>query len=438
MAKAKAKDTTGGGSESATGLKPVQEVTGPKGGAPTSETRILACQCGSTGFDVKKRTKTAISLVCAKCGLRASVKGNVATVRVRQQEIMYALAHTIVTPDDTPDDDDGGTDPGDAVGDGSGPTGPEYITLRFRIMKGDQKDGIDRVMEKIRIMNCADDKFRDQTWQGHALEYMAADCESGMPDWVHQTYDAMEAAEADAYRIAEQDGKAEPNARKIRDLRAKVRDKLAYEMGVLPPEMMGEDARQLDLPESKNDGETADQGGETEDPGEEEEPDDDSDAEEPDNEPDDEPDDDSDAEEPEPVPDEGRLLKAVQTTLETYYQDAKDAGAQGDELPEFVVRDGAMPPDDMIQKWSKEGGYLIRILGDKRTVNGDGSRASVVAWVATEPADLALDFSLEYDDATDDLLGDGAVEVVELLPPDYSEIDQWPQPHFADRREVMR
>lgn len=395
--------------------------------ANTSETRILACQCGSTRFDVKKRTRTAISLVCSKCGLRASVKGNVATVRIRQTEITYALEHTVVTPDDSPPNDGDGDDSGGKVGDGAGGLGAEYTTLRFRVMKGDQLDVIERAMEAARVANCADDKFREQTWQGHTLEFICADFLSGCTHDVLQIVDAMDAAQEDALRIANVDGKAEPNARKLRELRAKVRDKLAVESGLLPVEKLSEDTRQLDLPDGTQENDSEDEGDDDKDEGAEAE-----------DEADTETDADDEREEQEAsVPDGGRLEKAVRATLEGYYGDAVSANVEKDHLPESVVEDGPTPSSLLIKRWTKSGGYLVRILGDKRTFDAKGERASVCAWISAEPPDVVLDFDIEYDDATDEILGDGVVEVVELLPPDYKEIEQWDQPHFVDRRETL-
>ncbi len=429
--------TKADGDEKETGCRPFQPPPRPgssSGGPITSETRILACQCGSTRFDVKKRTRTAISLVCSKCGLRASVKGNVATVRVRQTEITYALEHTVVTPDDSPPNDGDGDDSGDKVGDGAGGLGAEYTTLRFRVMKGDQLDVIERAMEAARVANCADDKFREQTWQGHTLEFICADFLSGCTHDVLQIVDAMDAAQEDALRIAESDGKAEPNARKLRELRAKVRDKLAVESGLLPVEMLSEDTRQLDLLDgTQKDGADEDAGdenaGDEDDKDEGAETEADADA------------DDADADEREEqgvtVPDGGRLSKAVRATLESYHGDAVSADVAKDHLPESVVEDGPTPSNLLIKRWTKSGGYLVRILGDKRTVDANGERAAVCAWISAEPPDVVLDFDLEYDDMTDEILGDGVVEVVELLPPDYKEIEQWAKPHFVDRRETL-
>ncbi|MEN6368900.1 MAG: hypothetical protein ABFD77_04290 [Thermotogota bacterium] len=383
----------------------------------TAETRILACQCGSTKFDVKKRTRTAINLVCAKCGMRASVKGNVATVRVRQQEITYAMQHTVVTPDES--------SPG--AGSGGGKKGEKQEEAEPRGMRRYAHSEevletvVDRAMEAVRVMNCADDKFREQTWQGHALEFICADFLSGCSHDVLQIVDAMDAAEEDALRIAEQDGKPEPAARKIRDLRAKVRDKLAVESGLLPPEKASDDGRQLDLPDGSQPEEGSD-----EEPGDDDGEADGDEGEKPKEKP-----------EVETVPDGGRLLRAVVATMNSYMEEARGADVRDKDMPENVIFDGPDPSKEQIQKWSKRGGYLVRILGDERTAGADGKRAAVCAWVASEPANLALDFSLEYDDATDDLLGDGSVEVVELLPPDYKEIDQWNKPHFADRRETL-
>ncbi len=419
--------------------EPGTEAQGAEGGQLTAETKILACQCGSTRYDVKKRTRTAVALVCAKCGLRTSVKGSVATVRVRQVEIEYAIKHTVVTPESEPDDASGGPAPGEKVGDGTGGVGEKYITLRYRIMKGNQKDVIDRAMEAIRVANCSHDKFREQSWQGHALEYICADFLSGCSHDVLQIVDAMDASVEDAERLAEQDGKVAPAPRKIRDLRATVRDKLALESGILPADYFGEegDDRQLDLPETGEfvcpecdkpvaESDTVcphcavvfiedDNKGSDGDKPEEEKPD--------------------------PVADGGRLAKAVSAALETYNIEAVSADVDMDERPNFLVRPGFVPPKDLVDKWTGSGGYLIRILGDERTVDADGNRAAVCVWIAAEPHDIALDLDTEYDDATDDILGDGIVEVVELLPANYDKIkkaNQWAQPHFADRREGIK
>jgi len=422
-----------------------EERQSQEGGIPTLESRILACQCGCVAFDITKRTRTAISLVCVKCGLRASVKGHLATVRVRQQEIQYALAHTVVTPDESPeetDEDDEGTEKT-----ASEPDGPEYVTLRFRILKAGQKDVIDKAMEAVRVANCSSDKFREQTWQGHALEYICADFLSGCTPEVLQIVEAMNDAETDAFRIAEKDGKPEPRARAIRDLRAKVRDKLACEAGILPIEMLSEEDRQMDLPSSTaaapSDPATDDGGVRYEqgyDKGDDEEK-----SEEPE-EPEEEEEEPEEKEEEEgPIEmlaeDGGRLLKAVETSLENYLNEATEMRTSGVDadlsLPNFLIQDGERPEPDLLQKWAKSGGYLLRIWGDERTYNDTGRRPCVCAWVAAEPADLTLDFNLDYDDVTTDILGDGAVEVVELLPPDYDEIEQWDSPHFADRREKI-
>jgi len=377
----------------------------PAGGKPTLESMIIACQCGSARYEVKKRTKTSVSLICAKCGLRCSVKGNVAQVRVGQQEVLYALAHTVITPDDTPEDSGPGVAPGEKVGDGTGGFGAKKKTWRCQLMDGDQWNVVADAMELARIMNCNSDEFREQTWQGHAFEFICADFRSGVPQDALQILEAMKASEADAKRIAAQDSKPEPTARKIRDIRANVRDKLAYESGYLTAEKMGGDARTLDLP-----GVDDNKGVQNED---------------------------SEAEKPEPIQDGGRLMRAVSKTLESYASDAADIGLEGSELPEFVVRQAYIPPKDLIEKWASGGGYLVRILGSDRTIDPDGERAVVCAWVSVEPAELALDFEMEYDDAVEDILTTGAVEVIELLPPDYDDIEPWDKPHFADRREKL-
>lgn len=430
-----------------------------KGGVATDETMILACQCGHTKFDVKKRTRTSIALVCVHCGLPTSVKGNLATIRVKQQEIEYAMGHTVITPDDTPPGPPGdggqyGNEAGETPGDGSGPLGVEYVTRKYRML-GTQAAVVDRVMEKIRIMNCSDDRYREQTWQGHAIEFMAADCESGMPTEVNTIYDAMEMSVADAGRIAEEGGKSAPNARRIRQLKVTVRDKLAVECGILPPDFLGpeHDPRQLHLlpaPElitpvrgtveeatlvcPECDGEVSetdtycltcgvafsvdlvDTGKETEPEGN------DADA--------------VDDDAPCLMPDDGRLMASVVSSLEQYVEDAREQGLEEGEIPEYVVVAGPNPSEETLKDWAEMGGYLIRIYGDKRTSDEDGQRPSVTAYITKEPAGLSLDFSLEYDELTDDLK-DGEVNVAELLPPDYADGPSWAMPHFADTREQL-
>lgn len=385
-----------------------------KGGVPTSETRILACQCGSTVFDVKSRSKTSISLTCTKCGLASSVKGNVATVRVRQQELTYALSHTIVTPDDSTTAADNERVPGEAK---PPETGPPKGIRKYSHYQHVLESIVDKAFEIIRIMNCSDDKFREQTWQGHCLEYLCADFLAGAPPEALQIYDAMQGAEEDAIRLAADAGKKEPTARKLRDLRTKVRDKLAVESGYLPAEFLSEEARQMDLLDGSGEEEGKAEGDESPETGEAVES----------------------PLDPNRILDGGRLLRAVTTTLSSYLEDAQ--GMDPSEIPEFEVLEGNYPTEELLDKWTRQGGYLVRVNGDPRTGDADGRVPAVCAWIAAEPEGIVLDFGIEYDSETDDILGDGVAEVTELLPSQYEVIgadNQWDPPHFADRREVMR
>jgi len=437
-------------------------------GISTEETRVLTCQCGSTAYDVTGRTKTQVTLTCAKCGLKCSVKGNVATVRVRQQEIEYAVQNTVVSPEPNLENSSGkNAEPsGEKVGDGTGGDGhPKKKLYKFSVFE-DQRPTVDRAMQAVRVKNCSDDRFREQTWQGHALEYICADFLSGCEHQVLQIVDAMDAAQEDAERLAEADGKKKPTPKKIRELRSKVRDKLARESGILPEDFFeSDDDRQLDLepqqyqcPEcqglvEKDATHCANCGIEFGTP-EDEETEDDTDGAEPEETAEetteeeveiehDDPAEEQPAEEPTEekeatVADSGRLKRAVLRSLEEYFQDATDAEVEEHLLPEYEVQDGAIPGEDLIQKWSLGGGYLVRVDGDKRTVDDQGNPVAVCVWIKAEPpGELVLDFSLDYDDETDEILGDGTLSTTELLPPDYSEQDPWAQPHFVDGREML-
>lgn len=364
-------------------------------GNETSESRIVVCQCGSTEFDVAKLTKTSVSLVCARCGTKCSVKGQLTTVRVRQQEIALALKNTLVAPEPEPDANKEPEDAGSEAG-GDGEPARKRVR-RFALMEGEQLGVVDRALELVRIINCGDDRFREQTWLSHALEWICADFVAGAPSEAHQILDAMNAAEEDLYAQAEaEDFKVRP--RDVRELRIKVRDNLAREAGWLDAEEMNDNARQLELVRDEEDGEPE--------------------------------------KKPDLVPDGGRLLRAVNNSLELYSTEATENEA--DIVPEYMVREGAKPSPELLDRWARGGGYLVRFLGDERTVGPNGLRPAVCAWVSSEPPGVAFELDIEYDSATDDILGDGAAEVVELLPSDYDEGAPWAQPMWVDKREKMR
>lgn len=356
--------------------------TPPNKGIKTQETTIVACQCGCATFEVKKRLKTAVNLACTKCGLATSVKGNIATVRVKDTEVAYALKNTCTGPD--PDAEPGKK----GAGKKKKKEDTKYKLLRFRILE-EQDSTIRRAMEIVRVMNNSDPKFRDQAWQGHALEFVCADFISGAPPETLAVVDAMDEAAEEAEKKAEADGRS-PAAtqRRIRNARAKVRDRMAGDLA------------QQDFFDGVATDTAQDEQADT---GEEEEG--------------------------FQVPDDGRLKKGLLAALGGYQEEVK---AKEDVDIDYLIveRDDAK---DAMDRWEGLGGYLLRVMGDERTVDENDFRKELVVWISHDFPDVFVDLGLDYSEAMDDLLPDANLEVIQIVK---GKLDALAS--YADKKEILK
>jgi hypothetical protein len=397
--------------------KPAEGETKPTEGetpAPVPETSngesqavLVVCQCRSTGWTVKKATATAVSLVCSKCGLAASVKGSVAEARISSGALAAAVADHLTRPKPkTEPAPPSGSDRDDDGSDGSSePTlGDQgFRTLRFRI-DGEQDELIQRAMEAVRIMNHRDEQFRVQQWQGSALEYICADFLSGVDPAVIEIVEAIEAAESEeAQKFRESSGEDLP-AKRARAVRQRTRDALADEL--FPdkaPKLQVAPHETEDLAEAK-----ATRAAEEAVEVEEEEAD-------------------------ERILDEGALLKSVRAAVRDY------AEASGEQFRYLLGE--AQHFADMMKRWDESGGFMFAILGDARTKTSSRVQPRCWLWIQFEFDGATLAVDAEYADEMFERLPDAQVEVVELLPAGYSTLpadDQWEIPGIATRREEMR
>lgn len=366
--------------------------TPPIGGKKTHETRILVCECSSTKFEVKKQTKTSVSLECEKCQRTMSVKGSTALVRIGETEITYAVKEHIIGPDP----DAGKNKDGGEVDKKPTLSSQGHVMLRFKLTPN-QRDLINRASECIRIMNVKDEKYREQQWHGSALEFMAADFISGVDPNVLLVVEAMEEAADIEIKKAEDEGVTQAvTKRKVRRIRAKVRDEMSIKLGIV---------------ESKN----------YEPEKLEPEP------------------------EPEPfykevpprktIPDGGRFMRSIKKALEEYSEQCtEEAGVPVEVLVEYPGRSTPIR-----NHWKRAGGFLVRVLGDKKMADVKGKRPEAIVFVSDDVSGCTLDFETSYDDAVSDLLPENSIEVIEILPSgfkDMPEDEQWSGPHFVDRREI--
>lgn len=365
-------------------------------GRPTAETKILVCQCQSTAFEVKRQNKTSVALECAKCGARTSVKGAVATARMGTQEITYAVTSTLTGPDS------GASKGGSSTGDGErkdpniGPDGTEYTTFRFRVPVDDAAQ-FRRACEGIRVVNMRDEKFRGQDWQGYAVRYMSADCIAGLPAAALAVVDAMQEAVSREQAAAEANGK-KWTKRKERDLRSKVREEVAVQLGVVEsteykpePDPVVEKAKEEEAKRSEErESEVVDLR----------------------------------------VEDRGRLRKAVSSAVSEYVNDTADC-KQGD----IRIYEGLHEAEKW---WDSKGGILIKVLGDERTRSATDRRPELFVWLKN---DDTPEIPLSYTEEMDDDFQDAAVSLIEILPENYSKLqdeDKWEPATLAEDREEIR
>jgi ribosomal protein L37E len=379
--------------------QPNQIATPPAGGRPTEETRILVCQCGSTSFSEKKTTKTAVVFTCAKCGLDTSVKGRVAVVRAPREEVSYALTAKVTAPPPPPEKEDG-TPAADPAG-GKRPTLGEqgFVQYRFRVAKDADETTIRPALEAVRIMNCKDDDYRAQTWQGLALEYVCASFLAGVDPLVLDVLEAQrQVVQAEAQRVAAKEGR-ELTARKIARLRASVRDEMAERLGIVPsnklePEPMApaEQASFGDYVAAKDAAAAAEAADDR-------------------------------------VPDDGALAIAL--------RDARDDLAQATPGAKPIRIGGATEQAAFQRLAAANGWYLFQVLGDERTRTQQGTRPSL--FMVGEDFD-GFDPDDRYREDLGAQIENPEMVFVELLPHDYEELpgdQKWEAPDLADTRSIM-
>jgi len=345
-----------------------------------AEATIVVCQCNSTRFKVKKALKNSVSLECAKCGMLTNVKGSVALTKVTSDEVSLAITEGVVAPKGEVSSEDSGKS---SETKDKGPTLGEqgYKQFRFRVTE-EQAEVVRRALEAVRVMNYREDIYQDQTWQGHAIEFMAADFLSGCDPMVLTVVEAQEQAVKEAAVRAEQGG-SPMSARQLRDLRRKVREQ--------------------EIEKLANDGE----GEPTEEVSEE-------------------PVDEEPMGESPPDPD-AKPVDSKCAYLGVAIHDAMEG-------MEYAVHESL---DDAAQFWEAEGGFLLKVLGDERMEDEHGNRP--VLYVTTRSED-DFDLPLAYEDQVGEIVRGPLAEVVEMLPRGYSQLEdeeKWSAPIVASRREEM-
>jgi len=363
-----------------------KKANGPKADGPVhavSETAIVVCQCGCTSFNIDKQTKTSVTLACTKCGDKTSVKGPVALAQVDDNEVKAAIERSVVRPD--PDYDP-------SAGKEKKPTLSEqgYTMLRFRVGLEAKENTIDRALECIRVRNCNDAEFKDQTWQGHALEYLCAEHLSGEDPQVIAIVDEMhEEADAAAKEAEEAGKKKSAVTRKVRETRQRVMERGAAQIGIIEKkEAPSAKPKQQELP--------------------------------PANEID-----------PDTIPDDGKLEESVKKTLIEFAEEYRED--TGDTIGLLIGKS----PAETMKKAERDGGFAILVVGDDNTRTRANKVPSICFWIEKEPADRALELSLEYEDAFDVPVG---LDVIEIVPADFDNMDpneKWEMPTFCQSRRGL-
>jgi len=364
-------------------------TTEMQAGKKTQETRIIVCQCGSTKFSEKKKTKTAVVFSCSNCGCDTSVKGNVATVRASQEEVSYAVTEQVTSPS---------TEEVIEQKQAKAEVEPKekYKKLRFRILENSMSN-ITRALEAVRIMNCSKEEYRAQTWQGHALEAISVDFLAGCDPMVLSIIDAQEEAIAiESAKVVLEKGR-EMTARNKSRLRASIRDDLVSRLGIGKKEEYEPEA-DPDLQES------VDRYEQTK----------------------------TEAAESEAADENCREEGALAAAL----RDAR--GAILEAKPSAVIRIGGSSLLTSFRALALEHGYfLIRASGDERTVTGAGQRP--VLYMVGDSFDLDFDAADRYREELAHNIDNAEIDFVELLPSDYPNLpptEQWEGPEIVEYRTV--
>lgn len=348
----------------------------------TVETMIIVCQCGKTGFEVKKKTSTAVALTCAACGHEMSVKGPVAITHVGEDEVLVAVRESIIRPD-----------PDYKASTKKAPT-PEqeeakkkYTMLRFRTLIEAKEKVIDKALEAVRLMNAGDDEYKQQTWQGHALEYVCADFLSGVDPEILAHIEQIEEHIETLIKSENEKGTMPATlTRKVRDARQKERERAAAELGIIKPAKQDTKSKKK---KKKN-----------------------------------EPVKDDD----ERLNDNGRLDKCVKAALidmaETYRTES------GQTLGMLI----GVSMAEAQKRADKDGGFIVEARGDERTRDKVGGRPTIRFWFEKEiPAMAELEIEIDYQEEYEIDLPTAEMEIVEIVPA--NEPAEWEMPAFCTGRE---
>lgn len=388
--------------ESMQAMQAVADDNDRRGGRPTQETVILACQCGSTAFREEKRTQKAVVFTCAKCSERTSVQGRAAFARVASDEATFAVHQKLVMPDPS-------ATPGSPKKPSLSEQGFEYIRSRVTTGADGQGAAIRRACEVMRVTHCNEPEMRQHMWLGTALTYICADYMSGADQRAIRIVDAQEEAVAD--EIARMEARGRKTTRKrISILRNNVRDALAQQLGLVAAPA-ADPAAQLDqiIVEARalEDQRREERAAAAEDPR---------------------------------MLDDWRLMDAL---INARAEFARDSG-----LPiNSIMLGDATRYAAFCKAQIESGGFLLRVIGDERTRTPSGVRPSVLMLAMAEDDVLEehFDFTQNYlDQFEDDGIDNLAWTIVELLPADYGQPDEdgqplsWTMPRIASTREVMK
>jgi hypothetical protein len=371
----------------------------------TLETTILVCQCGGTIFSVEKRTKTAVEAKCTKCGFKTSVKGPVAIANVSEDEVRLAVKDSVVRPE-----------PDSGTGGGKKTLTPEeqleaakFTTLRFRVLIEAKNKTIDRALEAARLMNCTQEQFKEQSYQGHALEYVCADFLSGVDPQIVAFLDEMDEEVERIRAEKEEEGKGQAAVnRAIRDAKKNTRSRAEQQLQhlVVKPEPKGDDGENTEEePTPKPKPKPKKKAAPKKEPVEKKDP-----------------------------TDDGRLLASVKKAMVDYAEEHRE------ETGKTIGMLIGVTVNDAMKRSASDGGFVLRFTGDERLKDKNGSRARVHCWLEYESSgSLVLEFDTEYSDLVDTVIPNPELTIDEVLPADFDSIkekDQWDAPSFCDVRII--
>lgn len=260
-----------------------------------------------------------------------------------------------------------------------------YMNLRFRVSMIAKEKTIDAAMEAIRIINFGDNRFKNQSWQGHALEYLAADFLAGCdPAITALVYENKQKLKDLTDEVTKDEKGKSYSARKARELNQRLIKSGAEQLGLI------ENASNVITKEENQDDDR--------------------------------------------INDDGRLTKAMKTAFLEYTYEYNDE--TGKTIPVLL----GVPLEEATKQADKHGGFVIEILGDERTKTKAGKTPVFYMWLENEPNDRGLELEIEYSDHFEDDLPTAEIKVIEILPKNWEEINdesRWNKPSFCIDRRIM-